>query len=104
MGIVKLNFLKKQVEEFGKQSKYYGHENRRLEHKVKILNNQNDICECIIASYSISISFLKKFFVFQKICFEVKVLKTFKIFNDCHIKTCRSPKRRAILKIPRIIF
>ena len=56
MGIVKLNFLKKEVEEFGKQSKYFSHENRRLEHKVKILKDQNDVCECIIASYPISIS------------------------------------------------
>ena len=30
--------------------------------------------------------FLIKFFVFQKICFKVKVLKTFKISTDCHIK------------------
>ena len=34
------------------------------------------------------------FFVFKKICFKVKVLKMFKISSDCHIKTCRSPKRR----------
>ena len=45
-------------------------------------------------------SFLKKVFVFQKICFKVKVLKMFKISTDCHIKTCRSHKQRAILKIP----
>ena len=32
-----------------------------------------------------SSSFLKKVFIFQKICFKVKVLKTFKIFSDCHI-------------------
>ena len=32
-------------------------------------------------------SFLKTIFVFQKICFKVKVLKIFKIFTDCHIKT-----------------
>ena len=31
-------------------------------------------------------SFLKKVFVFQKIYFKVKVLKTFKIFTDCHKK------------------
>ena len=31
-------------------------------------------------------SFLIKVFVFQKICFKVKVLKTFKISTDCHIK------------------
>ena len=35
-------------------------------------------------------SFLKKVFVFEKICFKVKVLKTFETFTDCHIKTCRS--------------
>ena len=49
-------------------------------------------------------SFLKKVFVFKKICFKVKVLKMFKIFTDRHIKTCRSLKRRAILKIPSTIF
>ena len=38
--------------------------------------------------------------VFQKIWIEVNVLKTFETFTDCHIKTCRSLKRRAILKIP----
>ena len=30
--------------------------------------------------------FLKKVSVFQKICFKVKVLKTFTISIDCHIK------------------
>ena len=49
-------------------------------------------------------SFLKKVFVFQKICFKVKVLKTFETFTDCYIKTCRSLKRRAILKIPSTVF
>ena len=49
-------------------------------------------------------SFLKKVFVFQKICFKVKVLKTFETFTDCHIKTCRSLKRRAILKISSTVF
>ena len=49
-------------------------------------------------------SFLKKVFVFLKICFKVKVLKMFKIFTDRHIKTCRSLKRRAILKIPSTVF
>ena len=41
----------------------------------------------------------QKVFVFQKICFKVKVLKTFKISIKRHIKTCRFLKRRAILKI-----
>ena len=31
-------------------------------------------------------NFFKKVSVFQKICFKVKILKTFKIFTDCHIK------------------
>ena len=31
-------------------------------------------------------NFLKKAFVFQKIYFKVKVLKTLKIFTDSHIK------------------
>ena len=31
-------------------------------------------------------SYLSKLFVFQKMCFKVKVLKTFKISTDCHIK------------------
>ena len=43
-------------------------------------------------------SILKKVFVFQKICFKVKVLKKFKI------KTCQSLKRRAILKILSTFF
>ena len=49
-------------------------------------------------------SFLKKVFVFQKICFKVKVLETFENVPDCHIKTCRSLEWRAILKIPSTVF
>ena len=49
-------------------------------------------------------SFLKKVFLFQKIYFKVKVSKTFKISTDCHIKTCRSLKRRANMKIPSTAF
>ena len=45
-------------------------------------------------------SFLRKVLAFRKTCFKVKVLKTFKIPSDCHIKAFRSLKRRAILKIP----
>ena len=45
-----------------------------------------------------SSSFLKKIFVFQKICFKVKVWKTFETFTDCHIKTFRSLKRSTIWK------
>ena len=49
-------------------------------------------------------SFLKKVVVFQKICFKFKVLTTFKMSTNCHIKTCRSHERRAILKIPSTVF
>ena len=49
-------------------------------------------------------SFLKKVFVFRKICLKAKVLKTFETFTDCPIKTYRSLKRRAILKIPSTVF
>ena len=47
---------------------------------------------------------LKKVSVFQKIYFKVKVLKTLKISSGCHIKTWRSVKRRAILKITSTVF
>ena len=49
-------------------------------------------------------SFLKKVSIFRKICFKVKVLKSFKISSACHIKTCWTLKQRPILKIPRIVF
>ena len=49
-------------------------------------------------------NFLKKVFVFQKTCYKVKVLKKFKVSTERHMKTCRSLKRRAILKILSIIF
>ena len=46
--------------------------------------------------------FLEKVFVFWKTYFNVKILKTFKIFSDCHIKICLSLKQSAILKIASI--
>ena len=49
-------------------------------------------------------NFLKKYFVFQKICFKIKVMKKFKTFSDCYVKTCLSLKPRAILKIPSTVF
>ena len=67
--------------------------------------NGNDVFSILVLStknrYS---SFLKKVFVFQKICYKVKVLKTFKISTDCHVKTCRSLKWRAVLKILSNVF
>ena len=65
----------------------------------------NDVFSILVLStekqYS---SFLKKVFVFQKIYFKVKVLKTFKISTDSHIKTCRFLERRAILKIASTVL
>ena len=49
-------------------------------------------------------SFSKRFFVFQKTYLKVKTLKTFKISSECHIKTCLTCKRRAILKIPSSVL
>ena len=49
-------------------------------------------------------SFLKNIFIFQKICFKVKVLETFKISSDCHIKTSRSLKSKVTLKILSTVF
>ena len=47
----------------------------------------NDVFSILVVSskkqYS---SYLKKVFVFQKICLKVKVLKTFESFTDCHVK------------------
>ena len=67
--------------------------------------NGNDVFSILVAStkkrYS---SFLKEVFFFQKICFEVKVLKTSETFTDCQIKTCPSLKQRAILKILSTVF
>ena len=48
-------FLKKDFEEYGQQNKNLDRENRRLEHKIKIFKDAN-VCECIIALYSFSIS------------------------------------------------
>ena len=49
-------------------------------------------------------SFLKKVFIFQEIYFKAEVLKTFKIFTDCNMKTCWSLKRRTILKFPSTVL
>ena len=47
---------------------------------------------------------LEKGFRFPENLFQVRVLETFKVSTDCHIKTCRSLKRRAFLKIHIIAF
>ena len=40
--------------------------------------------------------FSKKLCVFQKTCFNVRVMKTSKTSSDCNIKKCQSLKRRSI--------
>ena len=46
-------------------------------------------------------SIRKRYFSFLE---NLKLMKMLKISADCRIKTCWSPKRRAILKIPWTIF
>lgn len=52
MDIVKTNkfiFPKKGVEKFRLQRKNFDHENKRLQQKVEILKDPDDVCECLIA-------------------------------------------------------
>ena len=49
-------------------------------------------------------SFPLKVFIFQKTCFKVKLMKTFKISNSCHLKICQSLKWRAISEITWYCF
>ena len=66
---------------------------------------ENDFFPILILSTKTRyFSYLKKCFVFLKICFKVEVLKTYNVSTDCHIKTCRSFKWSAILKIPITAF
>ena len=53
----------------------------------------------VLSNKKIVIQFCKKYPFSQKTCFKVKLLKKFKISNDCHIKICRSLTWRPILKI-----
>ena len=46
----------------------------------------------------------EKGFRFPENLFQSRVLKMFETFTDCHIKTSRSLKRRAIVKIPSTVF
>ena len=72
---------------------------------VRAVLNGNDVFSILVVSTKKRhSSLLKNVFVFKKICVKVKVLKTFETFTDCHIKTCRSLKRRAILKMPSSAF
>ena len=55
-------------------------------------------------AFSMVVLFLKAVFVFQKTSFKVKVLKTFKVSSDYHIKIRQSLRQRAILKTPSTVF
>ena len=65
-----------------------------------VLNGNDMFLIAVVSTKKRYSSFSNKVFVFQKFWIKVNVLKTFKISTDCQIKTCRSLKRRAILKIP----
>ena len=57
--IVKLNqfnLLKKEVGEFGQLSKILDRQNRRLGDIVEVLNDQNDVYECIVVLYSVNVN------------------------------------------------
>ena len=69
-----------------------------------VLNGDDVFSILVVSTKKRYSSCLKKVFVFLKICFKVEVLKTFETLTDCHIKTCRSLKRRTILKIPSTVF
>ena len=69
-----------------------------------VLNGKNVLSTLVMSTKKRHSSFLKKVFVFQKICFKIKVLKTFETLTDCHIKTCQSLKRRPFSKIPSTFF
>ena len=71
---------------------------------MAVLYGNNAFSILVLSTKKRNSSFLKKVFVLQKICFKITVLKTFKISTDGLIKTCRSRKRRAILKIPSTVF
>ena len=71
---------------------------------MAILYGNNAFSMLVVSTKKQYFIFLKNIFAFQKICCKVEVLKTFKILSDYHIKTCRSLKRSAHLKIPNTGF
>lgn len=57
--IVKLNqfnLFKKEVDEFGQLSKILDRQNRRLGDIAELLNDQNDVYECIVVLYSVNVN------------------------------------------------
>ena len=85
---------------------------------ILMLSNKNRCSRCFKSFYRKSVSkftenlhftenllqSLQKIYILQKICFKVKVWKTFKVSTDCRIKPFPFLKRGATLKIPRIVF
>ena len=63
-----------------------------------VLYGNDALSILVLSTKNLYSSFLRKKFVFQKICFNVKVLKTFKIFTDSHMKTCQSLKTEGYLE------
>ena len=69
---------------------------------IAVLYGNGPFSILVLSTKKWNSSFLKTVFVLQKIC--LKLLKTFKILTDCHIKTYWSLKWRAPLKIPGTVF
>ena len=74
-----------------------------LDSEIAVINGDDAFSILIFSTRKRYSDFLKKVFGL-KVCFKIKVLKIFKVSTDCHIKTCQSLKRSAILKISTIIF
>ena len=54
--------------------------------KMAVLHKNIGFSIFVLSTKKLYSSFLKKVFIVQKICFKVKVLKSFEICSDCHIK------------------
>ena len=63
----------------------------------------SDTFSMVILSTKKQCSIFLKGFRFLENLFQIKVLKTFKVSSICHIKTCRSLKRKAILDFPSTV-
>ena len=104
---LKLNFRKKKIVT-GKTSFFIiGHFTFYLSYHwllIAVLYRNVAFSILVLSTKTRYSSFLKRVYVFQKICFKVKALKTFEISSHCHIKTYQSLKRRAIVKIASTVF
>ena len=71
--------------------------------EIAVLNENNAFSILALSSKKQNSSYLKKF-SFSREFVSKLVLKMFQISTDFQIKTCRSLKRRPILKIPSMLF